>query len=223
MGKETVEKLKDKFHPNRITASGLLLSGASVGLMLNPSTAPYGFGLLVASSLTDGLDGYFARRWNRKTKVGAIIDPFVDKGRFLIAMGVAAGIELFKGNYFLSASVLAGLAVDGVSQKQRGDLVNQVEEAYNGIVYPENCEKDDEVHSIKRANNFGKLKTGIQTGATWAYWGYHVFKNYTGDVDWCEENLGYVLGGALAVSAVLGIVGIVGRVRNGKKKLEEIV
>ncbi|BEI86350.1 hypothetical protein CcaverHIS002_0606370 [Cutaneotrichosporon cavernicola] len=36
-------------------------------------------GILVASGLTDWLDGYLARKWNQKTVIGSIIDPMADK------------------------------------------------------------------------------------------------------------------------------------------------
>jgi|TARA_Y100000310_G_C20509070_1_gene727913 phosphatidylglycerophosphate synthase len=225
MGKRLVNKLKNVFHPNRISASGLLMSGASVALMTNPDTSPYGFGLLSLSYATDTIDGLAARAWDMKTKVGAKLDPLVDKGKFIIVGGAAAFGEALSGNWFFPVSFAANVAVDVYSQKQRGDLTVQLEEAYEGIVHPENCEKDVEVHSTTRANYWGKTKTFVQAGATLAYWGYEVLKdmqfnfleNHPEIINWCDDNLGYVLGGALAVSAVSGAVGVYKRMRNKNK------
>ncbi len=226
-----VEKLKDTFHPNRISFSGLLMSVTSVALMSHPDTAFGGFCLLSSSYLTDWLDGYTARSWNRKTKIGAKLDPLIDKGKFIIATGTGAAMEVSKGNYFFPASFLASVVVDGISQKQRGNLGSQIEEAYKGIIYPGKCEKDRKVHSTTRANCFGKMKTGIQTLTTLTYWGHEVLKNldspmmnnYIKEMNWGENNLGYVLGGALIGSAILGSVGVVKRIRNNKGNLEENV
>jgi len=64
--------------PNQITLGRLFLSLALFGLL------PFQFYLsslvvfLVAAS-TDWADGYFARKYNLVTKLGRILDPFVDK------------------------------------------------------------------------------------------------------------------------------------------------
>ena len=230
MGKRLVNKLKNVFHPNRISASGLLMSGASVALMTNPDTSPYGFGLLSLSYATDTIDGLAARAWDMKTKVGAKLDPLVDKGKFIIVGGAAAFGEALSGNWFFPVSFAANVAVDVYSQKQRGDLTVQLEEAYEGIVHPENCEIDDEVHSDKRANFWGKSKTFIQAVATlglwgqevlkdleWKVFGWRVLENHPEIINWCDDNLGYVLGGVLAASAVSGAVGVYKRNRNRNK------
>lgn len=229
MGKRLVDKLKNFFHPNRISASGLLLSGTSVALMTNPGTSPYGLGLLSLSYITDLIDGYAARAWNMKTKVGAMLDPLIDKGKFIIVGGAAAVGEVLSGNYLFPLGFVANVGVDLYSQKRRGDLTVQIENAYNGVVHPENCEKDDEVHSTTRANYWGKTKTFVQAAATLGYWGYEVAKdlefevleNHPEIVGWCDENLGYALGGALLVSAVCGAKGVYDRVGNKDKSLAE--
>jgi phosphatidylglycerophosphate synthase len=218
MGKRLNDKLKNIFHPNRISASGLLLSGASVALMTNPETSPYGLGLLSLSYATDTIDGLAARAWGMKTKVGAMLDPLIDKGKFILVGGAAAAGEMLSGNWFFPASFAANVAVDIYSQKQRGDLTVQLEEAYDGVMHPENCEKDTEIHSTTRANYWGKTKTFVQAGATLAYWGYEVLKDHVGPIEWCDNNLGKVLGGALLVSAISGAAGIYKRVRNKDKK-----
>lgn len=41
-------------------------------------------GLFAYAGITDMLDGWIARRWNRKTVVGTVIDPMADKALMTI-------------------------------------------------------------------------------------------------------------------------------------------
>jgi CDP-diacylglycerol--glycerol-3-phosphate 3-phosphatidyltransferase len=38
------------------------------------------------ATLTDGLDGYIARRFDQKSRLGTILDPIADKGLMLVAL-----------------------------------------------------------------------------------------------------------------------------------------
>jgi CDP-diacylglycerol--glycerol-3-phosphate 3-phosphatidyltransferase len=38
------------------------------------------------AALTDGLDGFIARRWNQRSRLGAVLDPIADKGLMFAAM-----------------------------------------------------------------------------------------------------------------------------------------
>jgi cardiolipin synthase len=38
------------------------------------------------AALTDGLDGFVARHWNQRTRLGAILDPIADKGLMFAAV-----------------------------------------------------------------------------------------------------------------------------------------
>lgn len=40
----------------------------------------------ILASVTDGLDGWVARRWGQRSKLGAILDPIADKGLLLTAI-----------------------------------------------------------------------------------------------------------------------------------------
>jgi len=42
--------------------------------------------IFMLASLSDGLDGYIARRYNQKTRLGLILDPIADKGLLLTAI-----------------------------------------------------------------------------------------------------------------------------------------
>jgi cardiolipin synthase (CMP-forming) len=64
--------------PNYITILRLLLVPFVVWAMLDGRelTALLGF---VAAGISDGVDGFIARRWNMKSELGAYLDPVADK------------------------------------------------------------------------------------------------------------------------------------------------
>jgi len=63
-------------------------------------------GLIVftGASLTDGLDGYIARAYNRKTRLGALLDPLADKILLLTAYLLLAFLKALP--FWLSAVVV---------------------------------------------------------------------------------------------------------------------
>ncbi|MBU2576314.1 MAG: CDP-alcohol phosphatidyltransferase family protein [Nanoarchaeota archaeon] len=218
MGKKLVDKLKQVCHPNRITASSIALSAVGLGLMQSSYTDLVGIGMIGGGYLLDAIDGIVARRWNMQTVEGARLDPLVDKVKNGVIGGYMAVNELMMGNYFLPITMLANFVVDGISQKSRGDLTDQLEEGYKAVVYPENCKKDAEKKSTIRANRYGKIKTGIQTATALSYLGLEVYRNHAGPLpEVFEHNVGKVLGTALIASATLGAVGIAKRIRNRRR------
>jgi cardiolipin synthase (CMP-forming) len=64
--------------PNLITLARLLSVPLAVWLILGQR---YGlaFWVFVGAGLSDALDGYIAKRWNRRTRLGALLDPAADK------------------------------------------------------------------------------------------------------------------------------------------------
>lgn len=64
--------------PNLITLARLLSVPVAVWLIVEER---YGaaFWLFVAAGLSDALDGYIAKRFNRRTRLGAVLDPAADK------------------------------------------------------------------------------------------------------------------------------------------------
>jgi len=64
---------------------------------------------LLAAALTDGLDGFLARRWNASTRLGAYLDPVADKlllsGSFL-ALGFAGALPWWLVGLVLGRDVL---------------------------------------------------------------------------------------------------------------------
>lgn len=43
-------------------------------------------GVFILAAATDGIDGYVARRWNQRSRLGALLDPIADKGLLLTAI-----------------------------------------------------------------------------------------------------------------------------------------
>ena len=43
-------------------------------------------GVFILASITDALDGYIARHWNQRSRLGAVLDPIADKGLLLTAI-----------------------------------------------------------------------------------------------------------------------------------------
>jgi cardiolipin synthase (CMP-forming) len=64
--------------PNLITLARLLSVPLAIWLILGQR---YGiaFWVFVGAGVSDALDGYIAKRWNLRTRLGAILDPAADK------------------------------------------------------------------------------------------------------------------------------------------------
>ncbi len=82
---------------NKITIVRLLLIPVFVllgvyygeSVRLGQPQETYRFGAILVfltASVSDGLDGYIARRYNQRSKLGAILDPIADKGLLLAAL-----------------------------------------------------------------------------------------------------------------------------------------
>lgn len=64
--------------PNILTFSRLV-AAPFIGYFVLHDSHAWAAGLLVYAGVTDLLDGWIARRWNRQTVVGTVIDPMADK------------------------------------------------------------------------------------------------------------------------------------------------
>jgi cardiolipin synthase (CMP-forming) len=75
--------------PNLITLARLLLVPLTVGLIISDA---YGaaFVTFVIAGVSDGVDGYLARRFNWRTELGAYLDPLADKA-LLVSVFVTLG------------------------------------------------------------------------------------------------------------------------------------
>ncbi|XWW99034.1 hypothetical protein V2A60_007039 [Cordyceps javanica] len=56
-----------------------LVAAPFIGYFVLHDSHAWAAGLLAYAGVTDLLDGWIARRWNRKTVVGTVIDPMADK------------------------------------------------------------------------------------------------------------------------------------------------
>lgn len=204
------------FHPNRISFSGAVSTSAGTTLLSNPYTAPVGLlAIVYGDVIADIYDGRLARKFNLRTKEGAILDPFFDKiknlsvGSYVIvAEGVTNPLSLIFGSSFV---------VDYISQKKRGPILKQCLKISKAVIFPENCTLDNLEKSKNMANNFGKWKTGLQAGV---HIGYAVKEciplKYIApnNKDKIDTGFTYLLASVLAVSVVLGAIGISKRLGN---------
>lgn len=69
--------------PNFLTMTRLVAAPA-VGYLVLHDCHVWAVGLFAYAGITDLLDGWIARRWNRKTVIGTIIDPMADKALMTI-------------------------------------------------------------------------------------------------------------------------------------------
>jgi CDP-diacylglycerol--glycerol-3-phosphate 3-phosphatidyltransferase len=85
--------------PNALTGSRLVLAAVFFGILSfyqyegrgDPTMLNIAFVVYVVALITDGLDGYLARRWKVEGAFGRVVDPFVDKvlviGSFIFFAG----------------------------------------------------------------------------------------------------------------------------------------
>ena len=76
--------------PNLISLARLLMVPLTIWLIVAGS---YGiaFWILVAAGVSDALDGFIAKRFDRRTRLGALLDPVADKA-MLVSVYVALGV-----------------------------------------------------------------------------------------------------------------------------------
>ena len=76
--------------PNLITLARLLSVPLAIWLIVE---ARYGvaFWVFVGAGVSDALDGYIAKRFDRRTRLGALLDPIADKA-LLVGVYVTLGI-----------------------------------------------------------------------------------------------------------------------------------
>jgi cardiolipin synthase len=75
--------------PNLITIGRILLVPLTVWLIISEA---FGFAWLafVAAGVSDGVDGYLARRLNQRSELGAYLDPLADKA-LMVSIYVSLG------------------------------------------------------------------------------------------------------------------------------------
>lgn len=185
---------------------GGLASAAGVGLLTNSSTIIPGAALVVVGYACDYVDGKVARNYSMKTLEGAKLDPLLDKVKNFLVGGYVGLSEIIRGGIFLPVAMGGNFLVDYVSQKERGNLLDQLKCSYKAVWNLNSCHKDVEVDSRIRANGFGKAKTAIQAGVNLTYIGTELINKYFEKIDF--DYVSPTLATLLVVSAGLGFKGI---------------
>jgi cardiolipin synthase len=75
--------------PNLISLGRLLLVPLAIWLILGGSYTA-AFWVFIAAGVSDGLDGFIAKRFDRRTRLGALLDPLADKA-LLVSVYVTLG------------------------------------------------------------------------------------------------------------------------------------
>jgi cardiolipin synthase (CMP-forming) len=79
--------------PNLITIGRILLVPITVWLIISGEFA-LAFVAFVTAGVSDGVDGYIARRFDQRTELGAYLDPIADKA-LLVSIYVSLGLLKF--------------------------------------------------------------------------------------------------------------------------------
>ena len=79
--------------PNFITIGRILLVPITVWLIISGEFL-LAFGAFVAAGISDGVDGYIARRFDQRSELGAYLDPIADKA-LLVSIYVSLGFLKF--------------------------------------------------------------------------------------------------------------------------------
>jgi cardiolipin synthase len=77
--------------PNLLSFARLLGIPLFLWLVIVQEEDVLGFAVLVLAGVTDWLDGYLARRWDQRTRLGVMLDPLVDR---LYIVAVLLGLAL---------------------------------------------------------------------------------------------------------------------------------
>jgi cardiolipin synthase len=97
--------------PNALTLLRLLLVPVMVFLIAHRGYAA-AFAVFLISALTDFADGEIARRWNARTRLGAIADPVVDK-LTMLTVTLALAVQELLPFWLAGAIVVRDLVIVG--------------------------------------------------------------------------------------------------------------
>ncbi|PTB66611.1 hypothetical protein BBK36DRAFT_1159636 [Trichoderma citrinoviride] len=100
--------------PNFLTFTRLVASPV-VGYLVLQDAHTWAVGLLAYAGFTDLLDGWIARKWNRRTVVGTIIDPMADKVLMTVltvCLAIKGALPVWVASIILGRDV--GLAIAAI-------------------------------------------------------------------------------------------------------------
>jgi CDP-diacylglycerol---glycerol-3-phosphate 3-phosphatidyltransferase len=109
--------------PNSLTLFRIFLVPFLVVVLLTKSSNFVGLGIFLVAAITDYFDGYFARKLNKTTRLGALLDPIADKllmsAAFvsLVELGIARAwmVVIIIGREFAVSGLRAIAAQQGVT------------------------------------------------------------------------------------------------------------
>ena len=109
--------------PNALTLFRIFLVPVLVVVLLTKFSNFLGLAIFLVAAITDFFDGYFARRLNKTTRLGALLDPIADKllmsAAFisLVELGVARAwiVVIIIGREFAVSGLRAIAAQNGVT------------------------------------------------------------------------------------------------------------
>src|SRR6202051_1211688 len=92
-----VDPGRDLNLPNLITIARILMVPIVV-LAIGAGEMRFAFLLFLAAGISDGVDGFLAKRFGMTSEIGAYLDPLADKALIVsiyIALGIAGALPLF--------------------------------------------------------------------------------------------------------------------------------
>jgi CDP-diacylglycerol---glycerol-3-phosphate 3-phosphatidyltransferase len=109
--------------PNSLTLFRIFLVPFLVVVLLTKFSDWVGLAIFLVAAITDYLDGYFARRMNKTTRLGALLDPIADKllmsAAFisLVELGIARAwmVVIIIGREFAVSGLRSIAAQNGVT------------------------------------------------------------------------------------------------------------
>jgi cardiolipin synthase len=97
--------------PNLITMARLLSVPLAIWLMLSNEMLA-AFWLFILAGVSDGIDGFIAKRFDMRTRLGALLDPIADKA-LLVSVYVTLGIAGHLPNWLVILTVFRDVLIVG--------------------------------------------------------------------------------------------------------------
>lgn len=94
-----------------ITLGRLLAVPVTVWMILNDFILA-AFWLFIAAGISDGVDGYLAKRWNEVTELGSYLDPLADKA-LLVSIYITLGVQGYLENWLVITIVFRDVMIVG--------------------------------------------------------------------------------------------------------------
>jgi len=97
--------------PNLISLARLLCVPLPIWFILNGHFTA-AFWMFVAAGLSDGIDGFIAKRFDQRSELGALLDPIADKA-LIVSMYVTLGLAGYLPSWLVILVVFRDLLIIG--------------------------------------------------------------------------------------------------------------